>query len=79
MAKEVVLSELASEDYEQIVDYLVSDWSIEIAIDFIDRLNKVRVILAERPELYPFENKIKSVRRCVVTKHNVLYFKETET
>lgn len=56
MAKEVVLTKLASIDYENIVDYLISDWGVEIANDFIDRLNRVRFLLSERPELYAFED-----------------------
>ena len=77
MAKEVILTPLAIANYEQIVDYLISDWSTAVADNFIDRFESVCMLLSDNPEIFPFISKDKRVQKCVLTKHNVIYFKET--
>ena len=54
MAKEVILTPLAIANYEQIVDYLISDWSAAVANNFIDRFESVCKLLSEDPEIFPF-------------------------
>jgi len=76
MAKEVFLSRLAERNYEAIVDYIMAEWGVKSANYFIDRLIEVRILMSENPALYSFHDELKQIRRCVVTKHNVLYFKE---
>jgi len=33
-------------------------------------------LLSEDPSIYPFIDKGKNIQKCVVTKHNVLYFRK---
>jgi plasmid stabilization system protein ParE len=77
MAKEVILTPRAIANYEKILEYLMYHWGLKVTNDFIDRLNESINMVAQYPERFPFENKIKPVQRCIVTKHNILYFKET--
>jgi plasmid stabilization system protein ParE len=77
MVKEVILTPRAITNYEHIVEYLMYKWGIKVTNNFINRMVEVSVLLAEDPGRFPFENRVKQVQRCVVTKHNVLYFKET--
>jgi plasmid stabilization system protein ParE len=77
MAKEVFLTQLAVDNYENIIEYLIDKWGVTSANNFIDRFSEIRILLSESPELFSFEDKIKQVRKCVITKHNTLYFKET--
>jgi plasmid stabilization system protein ParE len=74
MAKEVVLMPLALANYDIILDYLLSEWTEKIANDFVKRFNQVCNILLESPDIYPYTDKVKNVQRCVLTKHNVIYF-----
>lgn len=78
MAKEVILTPLAANNYENIIDYLVLKWGLKTANDFIERFETVCEFLAENPEIFPFVNIAKKIQKCVLTKHNVIYFKETD-
>jgi len=75
MAKEVTLTPIAIINYEYIIDYLVKNWGIKVTNNFIERFEQVCVIIVENPGIYPFVNRIKKVQKCVLTKHNILYFK----
>src|SRR5437868_2947751 len=78
MAKEIILTPIALEDFDNVVDYLTYKWGITVANDFVDRFVKVANLIAKNPRLFPFVEKNKRMQRCVVTKHNIIYFTETE-
>ncbi|OOQ57459.1 type II toxin-antitoxin system RelE/ParE family toxin [Mucilaginibacter pedocola] len=74
MAKEVILMPLALANYETIIEYLLSDWNEKVTNDFIKRFNQVCNFILDSPDIYPYIDKVKRVQRCVLTKHNVIYF-----
>ena len=78
MAKEVALTLIAEEDYAKVVNYLASEWGDKVLDSFVARFQKVISILEEDAGRYPFVNESKNARKCVVTKHNVIYFIETD-
>lgn len=78
MAKEVVLTHLAINDYETVINYLITEWGINVANSFIDRFDKVIILLSKNTSIYPFVDASKQMQKCVLTKHNVLYFIETD-
>ena len=78
MAKEVVLTHLAIVDYEIVTDYLITKWGINVANNFIERFDQVLILLSKNTSIYPFVDTVKRTQKCVLTKHNVLYFIETD-
>jgi plasmid stabilization system protein ParE len=78
MAKEVVITQLAIEDYEHVTQYLTAKWGMNVANNFIDRFNEVLVLLSKNPGIYIFVDRVKKMQKCPLTKHNALYFIETE-
>lgn len=74
MAKEVILTPIAVADFENVMDYLTHNWGIKVTNNFIRRFDKVIGFLTESPGMFPFFDKRKRIQRCVVTKHNILYF-----
>jgi len=77
MAKEVILTPIADRNIMKIVDYLTVMWGLKVANNFIDRFEQVIILLAEDPDMFQFADRIKRVQKCHVTKHNILYFKQT--
>jgi len=77
MAREVILTPLAEINYEGIIEYLIENWEPSIASNFIGRFENVCELLVENPEIFPFYDKKKGIQKCVLTKHNVIYFKST--
>jgi plasmid stabilization system protein ParE len=78
MTKDVILSPRAVKNYERIIEYLTNKWGIPTANNFIGRFEEVISLLSADAGIYPFINVAKQVQKCVLTKHNVLYFKETQ-
>jgi len=79
MAKQVILAPIAEQDYENVLDYLFNKFGLTVMSNFIQRMEKVCELISIDPEIYPYLDKVKQIRKCVVTKHNVIYFKEYET
>ena len=75
MALEIEWTANALEDYRQVVDYLLKDWSIKVAIDFIDNLEKRIHNLSSFPNIGIASIKNSSIRSIVITKHNKLYYR----
>lgn len=78
MAKEVILTPIAINDLEKLIEYLSSEWGIAVANRFLSRFENVTSLLADNPGIFPYFDKHRHIQRCVVTKHNILYFIEKE-
>lgn len=74
MAYKIVWTENARDDLKEIIFYLKQEWSAGIAEKFIiDCYSKIDLI-AHFPYIGIASEKIKSVRKILVTKHNALYY-----
>ncbi len=78
MAKRVALTVLAEEDYTKVVSYLASHWGDTVLDKFITRYEKIISILEEDAIRYPFVDGSATVRKCVLTEHNIIYFIDTD-
>lgn len=75
--KQISWSPLAQEDLEKLLDYLDEQWPVEVRERFLLLLSKNIRQIQHRHSLFPLIHKKIGVRRCVVTKHNSLYFRLT--
>lgn len=75
MIEEVVLSPPAKENLEQLLNYLSNEFSERVMRDFLSRLEKSVSVIQKYPESCPASLKIKSVRKCTVTKQTVFYYR----
>jgi plasmid stabilization system protein ParE len=78
MAKEVILTPTALSDFDNVIEYLTFKWGMSVTNDFIERFDKVVSFIGDDSGMFPFFDKGKQLQRCVLTKHNIMYFKETE-
>jgi len=78
MTKEVVLTVIAEEDLQNVIDYLTYKWGFKVLNNFIDRYDQVINILSEDAKRFPFVDVNKNMQKCILTKHNSLYFIEME-
>ncbi len=75
MAYKLTISKRTEENLDQIVFYLDKEWSVQVRERFLMILSRKVKQLAEKPFLYQASGKRKSVRKCVVTKQIILYYK----
>lgn len=78
MGYSVIVSSKAKLDIFQTVDYLYNKWSKQEALNFIKKLEEVKLQLAISPFMFPKFNSIKEIHIAVLTKHNTIYYKIDE-
>ena len=75
MPYKVVISERAEKNLDALLIYLEKEWSVKVKNDFIDKLVRKINFISKMPFMYPESKKKKGVRRCLVSRHNALYYR----
>jgi plasmid stabilization system protein ParE len=71
----VTISQRAQDNLINILYYLEVNWSERIKTGFLKRLIKLIGYIKENPYLFPISEYGQDVRRCMITKHNILYYR----
>lgn len=75
MAKAIIWNRRASIKFNEIIAYLQSDWSHNVARNFVIKTYRIIEIIAQNPEIGALENKEKQIRGFVITKHNTVFYR----
>jgi plasmid stabilization system protein ParE len=75
MHYQVSISERAQNNLVKILLYLQTEWSLKIRNRFYDKFLKDVQLVSQNPYLFPIIDFDRDVRRCMITKHNALYFR----
>jgi plasmid stabilization system protein ParE len=75
MNRSIIWSPRATDEYLDLIDYLLDKWGEKVTRKFIERIQDVLEVISERPEIYLATSKRKNIRRCVVSKHTSLYYR----
>ena len=78
MSYEVKWSDDALLDFQEILRYLHDNWGTNSVIKFQTKVEKEIDTISEMPGIFPFINKLKRIRRCVLVKQVSLYYLELE-
>lgn len=68
-------SDRALADLKNIIHYLTENWTEKEIKAFARRLDKRLDLISVNPNLFPRTTRRKNVRKCVLTKHTVIYYK----
>ena len=79
MKREVRLATRAMKKLDNLLVYLEKEWSIKVKNDFIVKLDKSLKQIQKLPDSFPESEKVKGLRKCVVTKQTTIFYKYTET
>ena len=79
MPKPVIWSTQADKDLERILDYLAQEWENSVSAKFLDLIDFLLKQIAINPRQFPLIHKSLNIRKCVVTKHNTLYYRNKRT
>lgn len=75
MAYKISWSDIALEDYQHVIDYLISSWPLSVAIDFENTVNRKLANLSMQPFTGIKSNRNPAIRSILFTKHNRLYYR----
>ncbi|MCX6234356.1 MAG: type II toxin-antitoxin system RelE/ParE family toxin [Bacteroidetes bacterium] len=76
MPKQIIWSPLSEKDFSYILEYLSKNWDNQVASKFIEITDHLINQISINPKQFPVIQKKKKVRKCVITKHNTLYYRE---
>lgn len=77
--KELVWTEIAESDLDSVLYYLEHKWTLKVVDIFKSKLREKINNILQNPKQFPYLNKKRRFRKCVVTKHNTIIYKEFET
>ncbi|SHF05747.1 Plasmid stabilization system protein ParE [Psychroflexus salarius] len=75
MSRKVVISKTAQKKLENLFEYLITEWSLKVKKEFVEKLDSSIEIIKTQPEIFPESKKGKKLRRCVITKQTTLYYR----
>lgn len=78
MPKQVFWSPQSESDLIQILDYLHRNWEVKVAVKFINIIDEIVNQISLNPRQFPVIQKKKKIRKCVITKHNTLYYRASK-
>ena len=79
MPKHIIWSPLAEIDFASILEYLNKNWDQKVAANFIDLTENIIDHISINPRQYPIIFKKKRIRKCVLTKHNSLFYRDSRS
>ncbi len=79
MAKPVVLTLNAREDLENISTWLAENWPIKVLEHFLDLYETKILLISQYPSRYPVIHAPSKLRKAVLTRHNVILYREKES
>lgn len=79
MRKPIKWSSHAEDDFAKLLDYLENRWNTTVCLKFISKLDFCIDLIHKNPNQFPFLNVELQIRKCVVTKQNTLYYRETDS
>lgn len=74
MALKIHWTKRAEKTFDNIVVYLLKNWSEKEVQNFVRKTNNVIGHISEKPRMFPSSKKVK-IHTAVITKHNNLLYK----
>jgi len=78
MKRELRLSKRAMRKLDGLLVYLEEEWSTKVKHEFVLKLDKSLKQIQKLPDSFPESEKIRGLRKCVVTKHTTVFYKYSE-
>jgi plasmid stabilization system protein ParE len=75
MHKQIIWSSKSVSDLENILDYLALEWDDSVALKFLDLIEVLLLQISIHPFQFPLIHKKLNIRKCVITKHNSLFYR----
>ncbi len=79
MPKKIVWSPLAENDLAAVLEHLNKNWDAKVAVSFIDLTETVIDQISINPKQYPIIFKRERIRKCVLTRHNSVFYRESRS
>jgi len=65
----------ANDSFNEIVDYLIEIWTVEVAIHFVNLVDHTILLIVENPEMCKVSDYDKISRAALITKHTTMFYR----
>jgi len=72
---EIIISERAENNLDQIISYLLTEWNESVKNNFLDSFKKNLKMLKTNPFMFQVYSKRQHIRKCLISKQNAMYFR----
>jgi plasmid stabilization system protein ParE len=79
MPRQIAWSPSAERDFANILEYLFENWDEKVTNQFIDLTQEVIGQISHNPRQFPLIYRKEKIRKCVLTKHNTLFYRDSKT
>jgi len=79
MPKPIVWSPSSENDFGNILEYLNENWNSKVANQFIDLTERILTQISINPKQFPLIYKKQKIRKCVLTKHNTMFYRDSSS
>jgi plasmid stabilization system protein ParE len=79
MRRQIVWSPLAENDLANILAYLNEKWDEKVTNQFIDLTDEIIGQISVNPKQFPVIYKKKKIRKCVLTRHNTMFYRDSKS
>jgi plasmid stabilization system protein ParE len=79
MARQVIWTKRANEKFNQIIYYLENKWGQNVTRNFVKKTYDIIDLIADQPDLGTLENAEKNIKGFLLTKHNRIFYRVTDT
>ena len=77
--KPIIWSHLAENDLANILEYLNAEWGDKVAFQFVELTENTIRQISLHPRQFPYIFRKREIRKCVLTKHNTIYYRAAKT
>ena len=74
MTRQVILSQTAAKKIDNLLTYLETNWSENVKLKFISKLEYRISIVRQKPEAFPKSKIKKGLHKCVITRQTTIYY-----
>jgi len=79
MKRKIRFSKRAIKTLESLFAFLEREWSLKVKNDFIRKLDKSLAQIQKLPDSFPKSEKVKDLRKCLVTKQTTIFYKYSDS
>ena len=76
--KKIIWSQKAINSLQRLVHFIDKKWNRSVADKLLDEIEKTLERIAFNPFLYPVYSQKKNLRRCVIKKKTILFYRVVE-
>ncbi len=74
--KKIIWSPKAVSSLEQLIAFIEQKWTKKVVDNLLDEIEKTVELISQNPKIHPFFSPEKQLRKCVIRRKTLLFYRE---